>query len=134
MHIALADAYAERYEKRLTSIADALQTYLRDILRGQPRIDRVTARAKEPARFLAKASKKENGKKKYRDPLTEIQDQVAARIVTLYLSDVERLQTAIEPYFGSVEHKRLEPESSSEFGYEGEQSNHTSDLLSTNDW
>lgn len=116
----LAEVYAERYENRLVPIAAALEAYLRDIVRGQPRIDRVIARAKEPARFLAKATKEENGTPKYNDPLAEIQDQVAGRIVTFYLSDVERIQTAIEPYFGTVEHKRLEPESSSEFWYEGD--------------
>lgn len=59
------------------------------------------------------------GQPKYKDPLNEIQDQVAARIITYYLADVERLETMISDYFGSIESRRVEPESPSEFGYEG---------------
>jgi len=118
--VPLADEYGIRYEKQLKPVASALEAYLHEIVRGQPRIDRVVARAKDPSRFLAKAAKIENDVPKYSDPLTEIQDQIAARIVTLYLSDVERIQLLIAEYFGSIEHKRMEPESSREFGYEGE--------------
>jgi putative GTP pyrophosphokinase len=115
----LAQEYADLYDRRLTVIAIALQSYLSGILSRETRIDRITARAKAPSSFLAKAAKTDDGVPKYRKPLFEIQDQVAARVVTFYLSDVERVQRVIEEYFGSIESRRMEPESSSEFGYEG---------------
>src|SRR5262249_20308452 len=53
------------------------------------------------------------------DPLNQIQDQVGARIVTFYASDVERVRLEIEKYFKYIESKKIVPESESEFGYEG---------------
>jgi putative GTP pyrophosphokinase len=115
----LAETYATRYSRQLTPAARALEDHLQALTRDQPRIDRVAARAKTPASFLVKAAKLENGVLKYEDPLTQIQDQIAARIITYYLADVERLEALISEYFGSIENKRVGPESSSEFGYEG---------------
>jgi putative GTP pyrophosphokinase len=117
--VSLPDVYAERYTRQLSPVAAALEAHLQALTREQPRIDRVTARAKTPSSFMGKAGKLENGTPKYKDPLTEIQDQVAARIITFYLADVERLEALISDYFGSIESRRVEPESSSEFGYEG---------------
>jgi putative GTP pyrophosphokinase len=115
----LAEQYSNLHDQRLTVIAIALQSYLSGILSGQKRIDRIAARAKAPSSFLAKAMKTEGGLPKYTNPLFQIHDQIAARVVTFYLADVERVQRVIEEYFGSIESKRMEPESSSEFGYEG---------------
>ena len=69
--------------------------------------------------IVAKAEKQENGKRKYDEPLNQIQDQVGARIVTFYASDVERVRVEIERYFRFIESKKIIPESESEFGYEG---------------
>jgi ppGpp synthetase/RelA/SpoT-type nucleotidyltranferase len=115
----LVEVYEERYARQLAPVAAALEAHLLALTRGQPRIDRVTARAKTPESFMGKAVKLEDGKPKYGDPLTEIQDQIAARIITFYLADVERIEALISTYFGSIESRRVEPESSSEFGYEG---------------
>ena len=115
----LAEEYIARHGARLRPIAAALEQYLKDIVRNEPRIDRVTARAKSPESFLAKAAKTDGTKLKYTAPMEEIQDQVAARVVTFYISDVERIQRIIHNYFGPIEEKRVEPESSSEFAYEG---------------
>jgi len=68
---------------------------------------------------MGKAAKLQDGAPKYKDPLTEVQDQIAARIITYYLADVERIEAVISEYFGAIESRRVEPESSSEFGYEG---------------
>jgi ppGpp synthetase/RelA/SpoT-type nucleotidyltranferase len=115
----LADAYQKHYDQVLTPIARDLQTYLAGLMHGQARIDRVAVRAKSVASFLNKAAKLEGDKRKYQTPLVEIQDQVAARIVTFYLSDVERVQDLVSDYFGAIEDSKREPESPSEFSYEG---------------
>jgi len=82
-------------------------------------LDRVSARAKEVDRFLEKAARQEGGRRKYTDPLNQIQDQLGARVVTFYLSDVEKISATIEEYFGSIEVQHVVPDSPHEFGYEG---------------
>ena len=59
-------------EHVLTPLAVAIEEQLRGYLATEPRIDRVTARAKSVGRFLAKAQKVENDKPKYTEPLRQI--------------------------------------------------------------
>jgi putative GTP pyrophosphokinase len=100
-------------------LASGLEAHLKGLFEGFPRIDRISVRAKNVDRFVAKAEKQENGGPKYTAPLNQIQDQVGARIVTLYASDVDRVRQEIEKYFKYIESKQIVPESESEFGYEG---------------
>jgi len=93
--------------------------YVRDLTKDRPRIDRVSVRAKAVDRFLDKAQKQESGALKYSDPMNQIQDQVGARIVTFYLSDVEQISTMVEDYFSPIEIQQVVPDSPREFGYEG---------------
>jgi len=79
----------------------------------------VTARAKSVDRFLAKAQKAENDKPKYTEPLRQIQDQVGARVVTFYLSDVDRVAAIVEGYYRSIEARSLVPDFEGEFRYFG---------------
>src|ERR1700760_2088071 len=88
---ALATEYGARYENSLKPTANALREYIADLLKAEPRIDRVTARAKDPASFLKKAGARTDGKPKYSEPLAQIQDQIGARIITFYRADVDRL-------------------------------------------
>lgn len=115
----LREVFALRRERVLVSLAERIENHLKSLFSGFPRIDRISARAKSVDRFVGKATKQENGKPKYDDPLNQIQDQVGARIVTFYVSDVERVRAEIEKYFKYIESKRIVPESESEFGYEG---------------
>jgi putative GTP pyrophosphokinase len=116
---ALKDTFAARRNRVLLPLAARLETHLKDLFVDFPRIDRISARAKSADRFVAKAEKQENGEPKYNDPLNQIQDQVGARIVTFYASDVEHVRLEIEKYFRYIESKKIVPESESEFGYEG---------------
>jgi len=113
------DDYLKRYENHLIPIAEKIQKKLIEELCSIPRIDRISARAKNPERFIAKASKKENGKQKYLNPLSQIQDQIGARIIVFYLDDVKAIEKEIEGYYRKIEKKDLVPESDSEFGYFG---------------
>ncbi len=115
----LSESYVERRKRVLSPLAERLAMHLDKLFEDFGRIDRISVRAKSVDRFVAKAEKQENGKRKYDDPLNQIQDQVGARIVTFYASDVERVRLEIEKYFRYIESKKIVPESESEFGYEG---------------
>jgi putative GTP pyrophosphokinase len=115
----LAERYRQRYEQALKPVAVALEELVADYVRGQPRIDRVSARAKDVKSFLAKASKEEDGKPKYGEPLSQIQDQIGCRIITFFLSDVDQIDALVLKYFRAIERKDRVPESEWEFGYFG---------------
>ena len=100
-------------------MANTLRGYIADRMKDQPRIDRITARAKTVSRFLGKAATPGDCGPKYSEPLDQIQDQVAARIVVFYQCDVERIESEVSRYFSAIENRKLIPESESEFGYFG---------------
>jgi ppGpp synthetase/RelA/SpoT-type nucleotidyltranferase len=114
------------YEARHQFLLDGvplLEEFVSELLADRPRIDRVCARAKSPDRFAKKAERVDaTGAKKYADPLAQIQDQIAARVVVFYLDDVPPVLAALERYLQKVESRALVPESSWEFGYFGHHS------------
>jgi ppGpp synthetase/RelA/SpoT-type nucleotidyltranferase len=87
----LEKAYIARRKKVLLPLAARIEENLKSLFGELPRIDRISARAKSVERFIGKAAKLEDGQPKYDDPLNQIQDQVGARIVTFYASDVESI-------------------------------------------
>ncbi len=111
--------YNERYENYLKPLANKIQYKLEEDLESVPRIDRVYARAKSPLRFIDKAKKVDQGVSKYNDPLTQIQDQIGARVVVFYTEDIKCIESEIEGYYRFIEKKDLIPESEYEFGYIG---------------
>lgn len=116
----LEETYTARFTTALEPLAIRLQAYLEQLVRSFPRVDRVSARPKTVKSFLRKAAKQDDeGALQYPEPMSEIQDQIAARITTFYLRDVTSVQQIVEGYFGPIEKCRKEPESHSEFGYEG---------------
>jgi putative GTP pyrophosphokinase len=115
----LKESYDQRYNRVLLPIAVILEKLLADHLKGRPHIDRIAVRAKSPKSFLAKALKRENGKLEYKDPLGEIQDQLGARIIVFYTSDVKPTSQRVTRYFRHIEMLNKEPKSKSEFGYFG---------------
>ena len=115
----LKETYTLRREKILIPLAARIEDHLKNLFGALDRIERISVRAKSVDRFLDKATKVEDGKPKYEDPLNQIQDQLGARIVTFYASDVERVRLEIEKYFRYIESQRIVPESEKEFGYEG---------------
>lgn len=115
----LETQYRRRFEWALRPIAAALQQHVADHFKSQPRIDRISARAKEVDSFIAKAQKKDGRKWKYQDPMSEIQDQIGCRIVTFFLSDVDNLDAIVKKYFRPIEFQDRIPESEWEFGYFG---------------
>lgn len=116
----LERSYRERREKALIPIAKEIQDEFYELLSGTENIDLISARAKEVDRFLKKAKKvKGNGEKKYTHPLSQIQDQVAARVVTFYLDDIPNVEKVLLKQYVYAENKEIVPDSESEFGYVG---------------
>jgi putative GTP pyrophosphokinase len=118
-HDQLSAEYKRRYEAVLTPLAEALRAFLGECLKDEPRIDRIAARPKGVDRFVAKAIKLIDGKPKYAEPLEQIQDQIGARIITFYPTDVARLDPIVKKWFNPIEFKDHVPESEWEFGYFG---------------
>lgn len=116
----LKQVYTERHQKYLLKMASAIETDISQNIGHYPRIDLIRARAKSIERFCKKASKKVDGNKKYNDPLNQIQDQLGARIVTHYLTDVPKIAKLIEKYYRPVEKQSIVPDSENKFGYEGQ--------------
>ncbi len=104
---------------KLVEIAQNIAKDLDDKLVGCDHIDRIAVRAKSIDSFTKKAIKQEDGKKKYEDPLNEIQDLIGARIIVFYLDDVEKIKDRILRYYQKIEQKSIVPDSEKEFGYEG---------------
>lgn len=115
----LETTYRRRFISILSPIAGKLEDVLRDHLTGTPRIDRIAARAKSPSRFVAKAGKRLGGEAKYPDPLSQIQDQIGARIIVFYEQDVQVVSTIIDKYYHRLEKHAHVPENEWEFGYFG---------------
>jgi putative GTP pyrophosphokinase len=115
----LETSYRRRYGTVLKPLARSIEEQLRDYFVDIPRIDRISARAKAVDRFLEKAAKEEDGKPKYVEPLHQIQDQIGARIVVFYLSDVEPAAELVKRYYRLIEDRDVIPDSEWEFGYFG---------------
>jgi ppGpp synthetase/RelA/SpoT-type nucleotidyltranferase len=114
------EEYETRYHTVLAPLAGALEGHISELLGGQMRIDRISARPKGIDRFLAKAANLDaDGRRKYEHPLQQIQDQVGARVIVFYKSDVERISKVLLEYLRPTEAKDLVPTSEWEFGYFG---------------
>lgn len=115
------EVYEALYGEILTPLALALQSHLEKILSDVERIDAINTRAKSPKSFQGKAAKiGEGGEFKYSNPLYEIQDQIGARVVVFYLSDIEVVRNKLKEYLVPIESLEKSPERDSEFGYVGE--------------
>ncbi len=112
-------SYEDRYSL-LFPVRDALETRLSEICSNISHVDRVACRVKTPDSFAQKATKLDaDGWPIYAAPLSQIQDQIGARILVLYLSDIRNVEEVVVPYFREAEHKTIEPSPTS-FGYFGE--------------
>ena len=115
----LEEEYRQRFEVVLKPLASAIERHICEHLQSEPRIDRITARAKSVDRFLVKARTLVNGEPKYSDPLPQIQDQIGVRIITFYCSDVDSVIESVKRYYRPIESRVIVPDSEWEFGYFG---------------
>lgn len=111
---ALTVAYIKRVPL-LKQLADTLEQKTREALEHTPHIDRIGFRVKDERSFVRKALAP-----KYNAPLTQVEDQVAGRVITFFRSDIEIVRERLTSYFRGVEHSVKEPELATEFGYESD--------------
>lgn len=115
----IGTAYSRLYPQ-LVDAAARLEAHLKGLLQDVPHLDRISARAKSPARFEMKAKKQqEDGRPKYTAPLQQIQDQIGARVIVFYRNDVDVVAGQLERYLRYIEAQELVPDSQWEFGYFG---------------
>ena len=112
----LRSVYADRFPT-LEKLAQNLENGTKAALDGIPHIDRICFRVKALTSFLRKASAAESGVR-YDAPLVEIEDQVAGRIITFFLSDLDSVIQRLKKTFTHVEQVYKRPERDAEFGYE----------------
>jgi len=119
------DNYLDIYQKNYSRIQDCSEAIKKNIEvllnnRGIKRRDRITGRAKTVERFSIKAKKKtDDGNYKYKEPLIEIQDQIGVRIITYYLSDVEKIAKTILSNYEPIEELDKHPDRYDAFSYVG---------------
>ncbi|MDQ0778369.1 putative GTP pyrophosphokinase [Streptomyces aurantiacus] len=110
--------YRQRYHL-LCSLVDNLTEVVSSDLAAVPHVDRISFRVKDPGSFFVKSNATlPDGSMKYSNPLREIEDQVAGRVIVFYFSDIQAVSGVLEDTFRRVESEAKEPEDESSFGYE----------------
>ncbi|HZX04072.1 GTP pyrophosphokinase, partial [Kribbella sp.] len=104
-----AGALYERVHQQYVGGARKLESLINELIGEEEGINYLsaTARAKDPESFLVKASKPhpdDPARPKYDDPLNQITDLVAARVITFLVEAVDRVCEVIEEEFEIVEH------------------------------
>lgn len=112
----IARSYFERLPK-LEALKAALQQETTESLSHIPHIDRIAFRVKSPDSFLNKALDVKTDPP-YADPLVEIEDQVAGRVLTFFLQDLDPVKEQLQRTFNAVEIRHHRPKKDEEFGYE----------------
>ena len=99
----------------LQNLADKLQAVVIDALQSIKHIDRIYFRVKGCESFLKKALDK---RRNYIEPLIEIEDQIAGRVLVFYEYDLEIVRKILDGTFHFIEADIKRPEEFNEFGYE----------------
>ncbi|MBL9164632.1 MAG: hypothetical protein JNL18_18030 [Planctomycetaceae bacterium] len=114
------DSLSKQYVKRsglLKQTALNLEMKVHDDLTEVGHVDRISFRAKGLDSFLQKVLERKVDPP-YENPLTEVEDQLAGRILVFFLSDMDLVRARLEQVFTFVESARREPQKDAEFGYE----------------
>lgn len=99
----------------LDALKDTLLVKTENALAGLAHIDRIAFRVKDRGSFITKASKP-----KYTDPLTQLEDQVAGRVITFFRDDIPIVRQRLTEWFTDVEHEAKEPIEPKVFDYESD--------------
>jgi ppGpp synthetase/RelA/SpoT-type nucleotidyltranferase len=95
-----------------------LQQETVEALRGQTHIDRISFRAKDTESFAKKVERAAEQNRAYDEPLVEIEDQIAGRVIVFFLQDVAAVEERLRQVYTTVETTRRQPQKDEEFGYE----------------
>jgi putative GTP pyrophosphokinase len=116
----LFDQYTSYYHDVLMPISAKLREYLNGQYRPNNHIDQISVRPKDPKKFVEKAnSKDEQGVTRYEHPFRQIQDQIGARIVVFFKTDVVLISEITHRYYREIEDIEVRPDSQWKFGYFG---------------
>ena len=118
----MADNIGDKYGERvplLDELALNLEKDLKEALQGLPHIDRISFRTKGISSFVKKAQDPNNDPR-YSDPLVEVEDQVAGRILVHFLSDLVIVREKLEGSLNTIERTERRPNRDAEFGYESD--------------
>jgi putative GTP pyrophosphokinase len=116
MHDSLIAQYVER-QPLLESLRTSLEAETQSALLKCKHIDRVSFRVKGLESFVAKARDRRTTPA-YQDPLVEIEDQIAGRVIVFFLSDMDVVVGRLKGTFGTIERKHMRPARDEEFSYE----------------
>lgn len=114
------ESLGSRYGQKLgflKTLAASLQEVVEETLVDIPHIDRIAFRAKSVESFVQKAEDRRT-EPPYTNPLAEIEDQVAGRVITFFLDDLEPVKERLRSAFNAVEINHKRPQKDEEFGYE----------------
>lgn len=114
------NALLARYEARqslLDRLRDSLESETKAALNGVEHVDRVSFRVKTGKSFVEKAADP-GTTPPYREPLLEIEDQVAGRVIVFFLDDIRIVLDRLRGTFNAVERTHKRPKKDEEFGYE----------------
>lgn len=101
----------------LHQLKGLLEFEVADALKSLPHIDRIYFRVKTATSFLKKALDPDTSPP-YSNPLVEIEDQVAGRVLVFFLEDIEAAKPLLLRTFTTVERTHKKPSRDEEFGYE----------------
>ena len=101
----------------LSELGARLEAETKTALSGLQHIDRVAFRVKGTESFLSKAHDRRVAPP-YENPLSEIEDQVAGRILVFFLNDIKLVRTKLKGTFNDIERKHVRPSKDEEFSYE----------------
>src|SRR5215813_15005505 len=102
----------EEEERLYESLAKSIEDFLRDKIKTERiQFHEVTSRAKDPESFERKAAQRSASypmRPKYLDPLAQITDKAAVRVITYFLEDVYAVCAVIDSELDIVEkHDRI---------------------------
>lgn len=120
----MAEEDERRYAARLDAtveLCSRLELRVTEALDGFQHIDRITFRPKSIDSFAKKAGTLgSHGQPKYTEPLREIEDQVAGRVIVFFRDDVSDVTERLASELGPIEAVHKEPVGDAEFGYESD--------------
>jgi putative GTP pyrophosphokinase len=114
----IGDSYEAR-EGLLKEVAAKLEGQILLAFANIPHIDRISFRAKSRLSFVRKIEKAECDERSYSSPLTDIEDQIAGRVIVFFDDDVDPAVAKVKEVFAvPLESGQREPAVDAEFGYE----------------
>ena len=102
----------------LEYVSRMLEQETTEALSGYGHIDRISFRVKGTESFGKKVQEAAEANRPYGDPLVEIEDQIAGRVIVFFLQDLAAVEQRLRQVYTTVEATHKQPPKDEEFGYE----------------